>query len=68
MIKRLLFVIVYAICFPLIFPAVFSIIITLPIAGIIYIVKGDKEDVLMDFVTFPIQWVVDLPYKIMKMP
>lgn len=64
MLRRLIFFIVYALCFPLLFVAVFI----LPIIGLvcmfIWIIKGDKNDVLMDWILSPVTFVINLPYKL----
>lgn len=64
MIRRILFVIVYALCLPIVMIMAFSIVITGPIAIVIYIIKGDDQDTLMDFILAPFVWAIDLPYRI----
>lgn len=64
MIKRILFVIFWAIWLPvfLVFVAIY------PFWGMIvigiYIVNGDKNDTLFDLATYPIEWISLLPFRI----
>jgi hypothetical protein len=63
--RRILFVIVYAISLP-IYLLCGCLILPLGIAAVfIYISKGDMDGKLIDMVTCPIEWGVNLPYKVM---
>jgi hypothetical protein len=42
------------------------ILIWAPICGVVWAVKGDSFDA-MEYITAPIDWLVNLPYDILKM-
>lgn len=65
MLKRILSVIVWVICLPIVAVSAFSIIITGPLAVLIYLINGSDFDKLMGIFLGPFMWCVSLPYKIM---
>lgn len=66
MLNRVLFTIVFILCYPLLLVSIFLLPITGLIALFIWIIKGDEEDVLLDFALSPVEFFINLPYKIMN--
>jgi hypothetical protein len=65
MIKRLLFVFVYALTLPIAIVCMLITVVIMPIVCLVlYIAIGDKDDTLMDLMYSPYMWAVNLPYKI----
>lgn len=62
--KRIIFTIVFVVSSPLMFLAVFTLPFVSFICLMIWIIRGDKEDTLIDTITYPIEFIVELPYKI----
>lgn len=64
MFKRILFVIVFSVTFPIFLLSCLTISIT-GIVGIFwYIIFGDDYDRIIDFILFPVEFSINLPYKI----
>jgi len=66
MLKRILFIIVFICVLPIVLISAFTIIPMGICALFVYIIKGDEDDNLMDFILVPFVWAMNLPYKIMN--
>jgi hypothetical protein len=66
MLKRILLIIFIFLSIPVMIVCIFVMFfITSPMCLVIFILKGDSDDTLMDRVLAPILFAANLPYKIL---
>ena len=66
MVKRLAFLLVFVLSVPVVLLAtMFSLTVIAPLVSILYVLRGGDSDDLMDKISQPVEWAVNLPYKIM---
>lgn len=65
MLKRIIFLIVYALCLPLAAVSILATVVLVPVGIVMYIIRGDNGIDIFDFIFLPVEWTAGLPYKIM---